>query len=345
MKYQTNVNIDNLEVYEIVKTLAKTWNTDIQESCQEKIAAIPKDVGKGSIKGMKFPYGVSLLLMDGSLNKDLTLTVSSNKESPLCIIFCVEGATVHTIGEQETHYEMSNLLGSMSAIPASKNQTFKFPANHPFRQTIMLIDRKKYLKKIECELDLMPDALRKLFEPKHVGISFLYQSHYSIAIADCIEEIQENNYKDIVRATFMESKLLELLSLQIKQFRDDLNPSDSRKILRKFDIDKINQARNILLDNMQDPPTIPQLAKQVGTNQQKLKKGFKAIFDDTIYNYLRTQRLEKARLLLLEGSLNVQEVATHVGYINKSHFARRFKEKFGYSPKNYVKKIRATAQQ
>lgn len=108
--------------------------------------------------------------------------------------------------------------------------------------------------------------------------------------------------------------------------------------LRKLDLEKIQRARNILVRDLKNPPTIEELAMKAGINRQKLKKGFKLIYEATINKYLRNERLEQASLLLLTDK-TVKEAAEQVGYMNKSYFAKIFKEKYGVLPREYVKSI------
>ena len=65
--------------------------------------------------------------------------------------------------------------------------------------------------------------------------------------------------------------------------------------------------------------------------------GYKQLFKTTIHLHIQTERLNKARLLLKEGKWDVGEVDQMVGYTNKSHFASKFKEKFGIQPKQFQK--------
>lgn len=86
---------------------------------------------------------------------------------------------------------------------------------------------------------------------------------------------------------------------------------------------------------MDDPPSLLALARQVGLNDFKLKRGFRQVFGTTAFGYLHDQRMERARQLLEERRFNVTEVACTVGYANPSHFAAAFKRKFGVNPGAY----------
>ena len=134
----------------------------------------------------------------------------------------------------------------------------------------------------------------------------------------------------MLQKIYLESKTLELLVLQLA-----LLETDKRKAikLKQSEIDKIYQAKDLLINNISEPPTLINLAQQVEIHHIKLKQGFKELFDTTPFAYLREYRLEIARNLLLENKSSVLSVASTVGYSNSSHFAAAFKQKFGISPK------------
>lgn len=137
---------------------------------------------------------------------------------------------------------------------------------------------------------------------------------------------------------FAEGKAKEILSLLIAEVSLQTGggtASGSR--LSKSDIDKIHSAERYLLDNMENPPTLAELARCVGTNEQKLKTGFKEVFGATVFNYLRNQRLDLAKRMLQSGSESVSEVALTVGYSHLGHFSANFKERFGVLPSHYRK--------
>ncbi|MGD1918600.1 MAG: helix-turn-helix transcriptional regulator [Pleurocapsa sp.] len=83
---------------------------------------------------------------------------------------------------------------------------------------------------------------------------------------------------------------------------------------------------------MENPPSLLALAKLVGLNDYKLKLGFRHCYETTVFVYLRSQRLEKARQLLLETNLSVSEIARIVGFSSLSRFGAAFKRQFGISP-------------
>lgn len=127
---------------------------------------------------------------------------------------------------------------------------------------------------------------------------------------------------------YLQARALEQLALQCKQQEDAVRLSS----LRRTEVDKIYQAREALLRDIQHPPSLAALARLAGLNEYKLKSGFKEVFGNTVFGYLKDHRLNLARQLLLEGNRTVTEVAYETGYTTLQHFSNEFKKKFGITP-------------
>lgn len=132
----------------------------------------------------------------------------------------------------------------------------------------------------------------------------------------------------------LESMALQLLTRTFQTFFS--HPTNSMEFSQD-DRAKLSQAKVIMAGNIVNPPSLMELSRLIGLNDYKLKKGFKEMYGTTVFGYLREQRLEKACYLLQNGTMNVMEVANAVGYSNPSHFAEVFKERYGLSPREFVK--------
>lgn len=65
----------------------------------------------------------------------------------------------------------------------------------------------------------------------------------------------------------------------------------------------------------------------------------KAITGLGVHEFIRTLRLKKSIKLLLEGELNVSQIAYEVGFNSPSYYVRSFTKQYGNSPKEYLKKL------
>ncbi|MGF1540836.1 MAG: helix-turn-helix transcriptional regulator [Pleurocapsa sp.] len=96
-----------------------------------------------------------------------------------------------------------------------------------------------------------------------------------------------------------------------------------------------------MVNNLDNPPSLSSLARQVNLNEFSLKQGFKQVFDTTVFRYLHQHRLEMARQLLVNSDLNIQIISQQVGFANRSYFAQAFRQKFGVNPKQYRQSLRS----
>jgi len=104
-------------------------------------------------------------------------------------------------------------------------------------------------------------------------------------------------------------------------------------------VEKIKNAKQLVINNMDEPPSLQEIANEVGLSISKLKEGFKHIYGESVFNFLLDYKLEFARKQLLSKKYNVSEISLQVGYSTASHFIAAFKKKYGTTPKQYVMSI------
>jgi YesN/AraC family two-component response regulator len=91
----------------------------------------------------------------------------------------------------------------------------------------------------------------------------------------------------------------------------------------------------LLTRQLRDPPSLIELAHQVGTNQRRLTQIFRHQVGMSAFEYLQELRLERARSLLRDTELQVQLISEQVGYRNAGDFTRAFRRHFGVTPRLY----------
>ena len=105
--------------------------------------------------------------------------------------------------------------------------------------------------------------------------------------------------------------------------------------LRSRDAELVASARRILLQRLANPPTLQELAHELGTNRNKLNQIFQRGMGITPKAFCVQRRIERAQALLHEGRLNVAQIAEVVGYQHQSSFASAFREVVGVCPRAY----------
>ena len=180
--------------------------------------------------------------------------------------------------------------------------------------------------------DLLTEFYEKVVRKEPImlgGSNMPITPEMRMIIHDLLNQPENRNLQRI----FIESKVLELLALQVELSQHKTTTIKTKTIINsQKDLHKIHEAREILLARADNPPTIYELAKMVGTNDFKLKKGFKEVFNNTIFGFLLDFKMGKARKLLRYTNKTTSEISHLLGYSHPGHFTNAFKKKFGITP-------------
>jgi AraC family transcriptional regulator, transcriptional activator of the genes for pyochelin and ferripyochelin receptors len=216
-----------------------------------------------------------------------------------------------------------------SCIDVAETETWY--AGEPFHRLYVGIDPFQLFS--DCtpaQHDQLPQELQQILEGNRVP--FVRYGVITPAIYQVLQQILHCPYEGIVKRFYLQSKTLELLVLALVPFGHSTSPIQSQS-LRPREIESIYQARHLLLQHLDAPPALEELAQQVHLNAFALKQGFQKVFGTTPFRYLHDHRLEVARQLLATDALSVTKVAKRVGFAHRGYFARAFRKKFGFSPK------------
>jgi len=138
---------------------------------------------------------------------------------------------------------------------------------------------------------------------------------------------------------YFKGKVYELLSLYFNR-PENADIEQCPFLVDEENVLKIRKAKEIIIARMAEPPSLTELAQEIGLSLKKLKDGFKQIYGEPVYAFLFDYKMEVARQLLASGIHNVNEVGLKVGYSTSSHFIAAFKKKFGTTPKKYVTSLK-----
>lgn len=151
-------------------------------------------------------------------------------------------------------------------------------------------------------------------------------------------EIANCTLTGLHRKMFLESAILYLLfQVQKNSLISQIGCNTCAIVNKATDLEKMQQAKSYIIDNLSNNLTIPIISSAVGTNQCYLKKGFKEVFGQTIFEFIQENRMIKAKHLLESNPQNITDVAYSVGYASLSSFSQAYKNYFGISPLEYSK--------
>ena len=230
------------------------------------------------------------------------------------------------------HQNQTKIVTTTSGIAISFFGNSKVAFSHkigPYKplQSISIFSRLNSLRSLPHEEQEVFNALLpELVNPQAdfvEGPRFYMTPDMQAAVG----KIMTNQYKGTTRKMFLKSQVNELLA----HFFAHLS-SGKRDRLTCEERDKLFLAKDIIENNMSNPPSLSELSKLIGLNNNKLKKNFKELFGVPVFKFLQEERLNKAYELLSAGNESVQEVAWYVGYDSLSSFSNAFQSKFGVRP-------------
>lgn len=171
-------------------------------------------------------------------------------------------------------------------------------------------------------------------------LAFKYPKSFSknIPVEDKKRELLNSllnfkGYGDSLDNILIHTKVNELLLYSMETLQEDQDDMPACPLSVEADfVNRLYDAKQILLESLSTPLTIKELSKKVAMNECYLKKGFKDLFGATIFEFYQKERMAHAKYLLYEKGLTVTEVSDLLGYSSISHFSTAFKKFTGIRP-------------
>jgi AraC-like DNA-binding protein len=297
----------------------------------ETVVPYPEQLGQGHFHFIDLREGVELLVGNYQLRDDVVV-VSPQRSHPIEFMFYLTGK-----GSQPDEIAAGQyaLYGSGLA-PV---ETCGDSADEPILEVNVHIEPAVLKTFLGETFDLANEGLAHLFQPTEQSY-YKRLSFTTVPMQTALHQLLHCPFTGLIKKAYLESKVWELMALLLDQ---ELQQRDVKPIpnpLNSDDIERIYQAKSILLQRLDDPPSLLSLARQVGLNDCTLKRGFRQVFGETTFGYLHNHRMEKARQLLIAGEVSICEAARHVGFASRSYFAAAFRKKYGVSPNEYLRQPR-----
>jgi AraC-like DNA-binding protein len=164
-------------------------------------------------------------------------------------------------------------------------------------------------------------------------VSLPLDHHVASLVADTIDTPLQGE----MRALQYAGRLTELVAYAIDALRQ--SPSDPAKppLRTEREAAWVQRARDRLARDFCKPPDLDELARELGTNPNKLRTAFKAAFGVTMAEFCLDRRMREAQQLLLQGRLSIAQVAERVGYGYPSGLTAAFSAHVGMTPREYRK--------
>jgi AraC-like DNA-binding protein len=306
----------------ILKKLAHLLGTDVKNRRLD----IPEKFGKGYCTGFVFNEHIRMLIMNYELNNNLILENPEINDSVKMILFKFQNIFPKT--EALSTGKQLKAMPSVLITTSSMN-TDDVISIHTNTAAVNIEVDANYLNGL-FDLSEKSVVLQSLLQNTQ---PLLFEQIIYPSLQKIVDEIVAEPVDETFKLFFLRIKAEELICRLLME----LEKRDEKHLyaLNMDDIQTIYKVKEQMLEHLEIPPVIKELAVGANMSPSKLKRLFRQIFGNSIFSYYQEFRMKEASRLLKEEKLSVSDVGYQLGFTNLSHFSRVFKEHIGMKPKQY----------
>lgn len=319
--------------------LVSTWrlsnglsSTDLSS---DPIVPLPAEMGQVNIGFHPLGDASGVFDFQGTFSCPVTVTSNTTVNRPILALRLTSSGrtefrrpTLKTPSEESTQRYSIHLMadaGSLIQHQPGEVNTSLVP--------IITVDRLRNM----MEGVRVPTQIQRFLDGHHENFSIT--ANTSPIMHRLIAQFRSNPYDDGMATIYMQAKVHEMLA---EALNDLVGIEGNGGRVMAPDRRRAMEARDLLMADPANPPSMEALARQVGLSQRRLTEVFRDTFGKTAFEWLVDWRLDQARDLLREGALSVKEITFRLGYAHLSNFTKAFTRRFAIAPASYRNAIRST---
>ncbi|MDJ1498144.1 AraC family transcriptional regulator [Cytophagaceae bacterium DM2B3-1] len=287
---------------------------------------IPENFGTGYCAGFVFNENIQMIISNYELHEDVLIKNPDVNVARKTLFFKFQNIFPKSeiVSAEKYSLETPSVL-----IATSRLHTDDVISIHTNTATINIEIEASYLDGLFDLSDRSP-ILQSLLQNSQ---PLLFEQLLYPSLQKIVEEILSQSISKTFELFFLKIKAEELICRLLME----LEKRNEKQLyaLNSRDVQIIYKVKEQILERLETPPIIHELALFANMSPTKLKRLFKQIFGNSIFSYYQEFRMKEAARLLKEKKLAVSDVGYQLGFTNLSHFSRVFKEHIGMKPKQY----------
>lgn len=248
------------------------------------------------------------------------------------LLYCWDGHVTEWLNEKPVSLDTGNWL---LIPPGMKHKTLN-PADVPFTYLSLLFDIDD--PDFRRELKLISNSLVTKEEAELTDLSSHMQVLDSLIYNYQIKSINNDQLKmlSIIERLELQARVLLIIKDILYTLNKKPVSSNSDEITNTYELDLAFQIEERILTSLYNPGiSIQQIAKELGIGRNQCTRLFSKIHGMSPRQYITSQRLLKAKELLVQTTQSIEGIAYDLGFSSLSHFSRQFKRWTGVSPFKY----------
>lgn len=295
------------------------------ETMADPLSGIKNDDHSGF--ALEMEDGMEFMYISSKIPRDITLIRKSHNNQDMLAIYFFYGSTFDYYVENKMEMSIEGLINGIIIHNYSSNVKLSLLKDREFNFVAIRIREEtlsKYFKQNAHDLN------RILFSNKPI----LIYENLDQNVLDHLKSIGQIQSIQTTARYLIFGKSIELLALVFNLLLTRSHESIAKVRIPEYD--NIVKAKNYLLSDWQNPPSIKQLSKFMGMCPTKSKILFKQVYGHPPHKYLKKKKMEMAYQLIIETDQDIANIGQQLGYKNLSHFSSDFKRFYGITPKKYA---------
>jgi AraC-like DNA-binding protein len=289
----------------------------LQLKITEDTIVFPPEIAAGSVRLLKLPNGLQLLIYDYCPAQDIMFyrkkTIAEYYSFRIDDIIGAEGGAAKS----------SVFFGSTT------NEWYHLASAGVPQQSVNVIMSKDWLHRMlgrEEGGEIILNFI-SLKSPAY---------HYEMLDVEyrrLVHELTDTGIKKDFKQLIVQNRVMLIIERFFTKLFKKINDVNVNLKMSGEEIVRLKLVEQALVSDFSlQPPGINQLSRIAAMSPSKLKTLFKKMYGMPVYQYFQKKRMNKAKAMLLSKKYTLQQVANELGYSNVGEFSKKFQKTFEQLP-------------
>ena len=317
--------IESSELVELLPTGLENANGAYQSKFQKSV------FGTFSANGIVFP-NIYAMDLSWDTNADLIVHEPEDFGATIDFSFMIQGGIASDFSGLRDELVVSKGQHNFKFSPG-KNHRHKMHKAEPLNVVQISMDKDFFSSLIGVEDKWSESIIRKI-EKREPFVGAQSSPSVTPVMSHLIGSLRSEEGQGGIANLRRQSIVLELLALQLEQFKL-LDDNSTTIEFSLHDQEKLRALRSYLQQHFLEELSLTGLSRISTLNEFKLKKGFRSLFNTSVFGYVKQLRMDYAVRLIRDDKKTIDEVAALLGYEYSNHFSRAFKKHYGANPSSF----------
>jgi AraC-like DNA-binding protein len=268
--------------------------------------------------------GLEFMYINSYVARKTMLTRGRLKSSDILAVYFFYGSSFDYLVESSVELSVQDLVNGIIIHNYSSDVKLLLMENREFNFVVVRIRPQSFFRHFPT---IAPELQPILFGQKPL----LIYENLNQDILDHLKTVTHIQTAERTSKYLVFGKTIELLALAFELLLK--RRGQSKSPVRIPEYNSIVRAKNFLISDLRDAPSIEELSKYMGMSATKAKTLFKQVYGYAPHQYLKVKKMERAKQLIHGGSSSIGEIGHALGYKSLSHFSSDFKRHYGITPK------------